>query len=47
MTNENKVSIANKLMLCWMYGKTKKDMIKNENIIVEKMMNNMLRWLGM
>lgn len=39
-------------MLCWMCGKIRRDMIRNENIrekvgvtlIVEKMVENRLRW---
>jgi len=48
--HENKISMTEIMMLCWMCGKTKWDMIRNDNIerievasIVEKMMKNRLK----
>ncbi|KAL5130219.1 THO complex subunit 4A [Glycine soja] len=52
--HENKVGVAEMRMLRWMCGKTRQDKIRNEAIrervgvapIVEKMMENRLRWFG-
>ncbi|KAH1264626.1 Craniofacial development protein 2 [Glycine max] len=52
--HENKVGVAKMRMLRWMCGKTRQDKIKNEAIrervgvapIVEKMVENRLRWFG-
>ncbi|KAL5137686.1 Craniofacial development protein 2 [Glycine soja] len=51
---ENKVGVAEMRMLRWMCGKTRQDKIRNEAIrervgvapIVEKMVENRLRWFG-
>lgn len=49
--HENKVSVVEMRMLCWIYGKTRHNKIKNDNIrecwvtpIVEKMVENGLEW---
>ncbi|RZB42155.1 Ganglioside-induced differentiation-associated protein 2 [Glycine soja] len=52
--HENKVGVAEMRMLRWMCGKTRQDKIRNEAIrervgvvpIVEKMVENRLRWFG-
>lgn len=52
--HENKASVAEIEMLHWIYGKTKRNNIINENIIesfevifiVEKLVENILRWFG-
>ncbi|KAH1203821.1 Peroxisome biogenesis factor 10 [Glycine max] len=52
--HENKVGVAEMKMLRWMCGKTRQDKIRNEAIrervgvapIVEKMVENRLRWFG-
>ncbi|KAH1227435.1 Myosin-11 [Glycine max] len=52
--NENKVGVAEMRMLRWMCGKTRQDKIRNGAIrervgvtpIVEKMVENRLRWFG-
>ncbi|KAH1257526.1 Transposon TX1 uncharacterized protein [Glycine max] len=52
--HENKVGVAEMRMLQWMCGKTRQDKIRNEAIrervgvapIVEKMVENRLRWFG-
>ncbi|KAH1220391.1 LINE-1 retrotransposable element ORF2 protein [Glycine max] len=52
--HENKVGVAEMKMLRWMCGKTRQDKIRNETIrervgvapIVEKMVENRLRWFG-
>ncbi|KAL5166070.1 FHA domain-containing protein FHA2 [Glycine soja] len=52
--HENKVGVAEMRMLRWMCGKTRQDKIRNETIrervgvapIVEKMVENRLRWFG-
>ncbi|RZB84080.1 LINE-1 reverse transcriptase-like [Glycine soja] len=52
--HENKVGVAEMRMLRWMCGKTQQDKIRNEAIrervgvapIVEKMVENRLRWFG-
>ncbi|RZB50735.1 Metal tolerance protein 4 isoform C [Glycine soja] len=52
--HENKVGVVEMRMLRWMCGKTRQDKIRNETIrervgvapIVEKMVENRLRWFG-
>ena len=52
--HENKLSVAEMRVLCWICGKTRRDMTRNDNIsesvgaapIIKKMVETRLRWFG-